>query len=319
MTPYIDVMSDSPKLDAILSELAGGVIDTAEASRRIAALSQGGDEPAALPATEGLEPIPELTGSGGMRSVTITATGQRVRVIGDDAVTTVTISGPHTVRRTADGLAITATGRLGPSMKGFSPVHPPRTASDLKQLGLGPALEVRVNPHIQVNAQLSGGSLRSQDVPHWGRVRVSAGATRLRGVAQLNDGLFQAGSATVNGPVSLGLNTIRVESGSLIVELTERADVSLSATNQLGVVRWPGEKGGHFDEYVVGHGLARLELSGVMSRIAIRDLVAFPEEADRPTAGERVRDGARVVVTKIRDAQAAHTDGGQDAAGAEEE
>lgn len=310
-------MSDSPKLDAILSELAGGVIDTAEASRRIAALSRSGDEPEALPAAEGLEPIPEPTGNGGVRSVTITATGQRVRVIADDAVTTVTISGPHTVRRTADGLAITATGRVGPSVKGFSPIHPPRTAGDLKQLGLGPALEVRVNPHIQVNAQLSGGSLRSRDVPHWGRVRVSVGATRLRGVAQLNDGLFQAGSATINGPVSLGLNVIRVESGSLNVELTERADVSLSARNQFGVVRWPGERGGHFDEYVVGHGLARLELSGVMSRIAIRDLVAFPEEADRPTAGDRLRDGARVVVTRIREAQAEHSADGQGPAGAE--
>ncbi|SYZ34204.1 Uncharacterised protein [Propionibacterium australiense] len=314
---YIDVMSDSPKLDAILAELANGVIDTAEASRRIAALNQRSDEPAALTGAEGLDPIPELTGSGGIRSVTITATGQRVRVIGDEAVSTATVSGQHTMRRNADGLVITATGRLGPSIRGFSPINPPRTASDLKQLGLGPALEVRVNPHIQVNAQLSGGSLQSQDVPHWGRVRVSAGVTHLRGVAQLNDGLFQAGTATINGPISLGLNTLRVESGSLAVELTERADVGLSATSQLGVVRWPGEKGNRFDEYLVGRGLARMELSGVMSRIVVRDLVAFPEEADRPTAGDRLRGGARVVVTKVREVQAARASGVEDAAGSE--
>ena len=52
-----------------------------------------------------------------------------------------------------------------------------------------------------------------------------------------------------------------------------------------------------------------------MSRIVVRDLVAFPEEADRPTAGdrlrvggERLRDGARLVVERVREVQAAHQD-----------
>ncbi|WP_316667923.1 hypothetical protein [uncultured Propionibacterium sp.] len=315
-------MSESPKLDAILSELASGAIDTAEASRRIAALNQTGGGPEALPGAEDFEAIPEPTGSGGIRSVIVRATGRRVRIVGDETVPTVTISGPHTLRRHGDGLEITAAGRLGPSVKGFSPVHPPRSAEDLKRLGLGPVLEIGVNPRIRVSAQLSGGSLSSQDLPHWDRVRVSAGTTHLRGVAQLADGLFQAGSATINGPISLGSNAIRVESGSLAVELTGRADVALSAKNQLGTVRWPGQKGDRFDEYIVGHGLARLELSGVMGHIVVRDLVAFPGEADRPTTGdrlrvggERLRDGARVVVGKIREAQAAR--GGAEGAGEE--
>ena len=140
------------------------------------------------------------------------------------------------------------------------------------------------------------------------------------GVATVNGGqvtAVKAGTATINGPISLGLNTLRVESGSLAVELTGQADVALSATSQLGVVRWPGEKGSRFDEYLVGRGLARMELSGVMSRIVVRDLVAFPEEADRPTAGDRLRGGARVVVTKVREVQAARASGVEDAAGSE--
>lgn len=309
-------MNDSPRLDAILSELASGAIDTAEAARRIAALNEAAGEPQTQPEPEGLDPVPELTGNGGIRSITIHATGQRVRVIADETVPTALVRGPHTLRRHSDSLEIAGTGRPGPSIRGFSPIHPPRNADDLKQLGLGPALDVRVNPHIQVNAQLSGGSLTGQGVPHWGRVRVSAGSTRLHGVAQLNDGLFQAGSALVNGPICLGVNTLRVESGSLAVELTERADAALSAGSQLGLVRWPGTKGDHFDEYVVGRGLARVELSGVMSRIVVRDLVAFPEEADRPTTsdrlragGQRLRGGARVVVEKVRDAQNNHGEG----------
>lgn len=308
-------MSDSPELDAILSELARGAIDTAEASRRIAALERAEDEPEALPGAVSARPIPELTGSGGINAVTIRATGQRVRVIGDEAVDTVVVSGQHTLRRRADGLDILATGHLGPSVRGFSPVHPPRSADDLKQLGLGAALVVRVNPHIQVNTQLSGGSLVGRGVPHWGRVRVSAGLTRLSDVAQLNDGLFQAGSAVVSGPLSRGANVLRVESGGLVVELTAGADAALSARNQLGAVRWPGGRGDRFDEYVVGRGQARTELSGVMSRIVVRDPVAFPEEADRPTAGdrlrvggERLRDGARLVVERVREVQAAHQD-----------
>ena len=54
-------MSDSPELDAILSELARGAIDTAEASRRIAALERAEDEPEALPGAVSARPIPEPT------------------------------------------------------------------------------------------------------------------------------------------------------------------------------------------------------------------------------------------------------------------
>ena len=130
-------MSDSPELDAILSELARGAIDTAEASRRIAALERAEDEPEALPGAVSARPIPELTGSGGINAVTIRATGQRVRVIGDEAVDTVVVSGQHTLRRRADGLDILATGHLGPSVRGFSPIHPPGAPTTSSSSGSG--------------------------------------------------------------------------------------------------------------------------------------------------------------------------------------
>ncbi len=221
--------------------------------------------------TQGASTADPRVGGRGVERVVVTAVGRRVKLIGDPNVATAVVTGPeHTMRRTGNTLEIHTEGLLTPSIDGFSLVHPPRSLEDLKGLGLGKTLTVRVNPSIRVDAEVTGGGLSTKRLPRLGKIRVTAGSAKLNNVVEVADALVQAGNATISGPVSEGRSRVRIESGNLFLNLTPDANVSVRAEANLGLVSWPGEGSGKFDEYIVGNGAARLDIGVVMGHAAVR-------------------------------------------------
>lgn len=294
-------------LSLILEELAAGKIDAAEAARRIdaanAAEAAAAEPRPAEPTNEELgvdpepggrrqyspyarevfeshdaepeeepEPAGPRTGAAGARGVeriVVRAVGRRVRIVGDSRVATAAAEGPHVLRRRGAVLEVTSDGEVGPNLDGFSILRLPHSLDDLRSLGLGKELVLKVNPAIELEVEVTAGSLTTVDVPYLGKVRVTAGGAELSGIRQVEDVLVQAGSATVQGEITSGRSRIRVESGQLTVDLTPKSDVTVHAEAQLGRVSWPGSTNA-LDEVVLGQGSARLDVGVVMGWATIK-------------------------------------------------
>ena len=281
----------TPDLGPILEDLAAGRIDASEAARRIDAIKAAEPKPEE-PTNEELgedpsrrqyspyarevfgqpadgEPAPASarrrpTGSKGVDRIWVRAVGRRVRIVGDASVATASAEGPHVLRRNGSVLEVSSDGELGPSLDGFSILRPPRNLDDIRAMGLGKELHLRVNPAIIVDVEVTAGHLTCTDVPYLGKVRVTAGGAELAGVAEANDVLVQAGSASLSGTIATGRSRVRVESGQLSVELADDSNVTIRAEAQLGRVSWSGAHTGQVDEVVLGNGSARLDVGVVM-------------------------------------------------------
>jgi hypothetical protein len=288
----------TPDLNPILEDLAAGRIDASEAARRIDALKASApaepkpaeptneelrderdeepgrrqfapyarevfgqpDDHDAPPASARRRP----TGSKGVDRISVRAVGRRVRIVGDASVATASAEGPHVLRRNGSVLEVTSDGEIGPNLDGFSILRPPRSLDDIRAMGLGKELYLRINPGIIVDVEVTAGHLTCTDLPYLGKVRVTAGGAELTGVAEVNDVLVQAGSATVAGTITTGRSRVRVESGQLTVDLTEESNVTIRGEAQLGKVSWSGGHSGPLDEVVLGNGSARLDVGVVM-------------------------------------------------------
>lgn len=291
-------------LTQILDDLAAGRIDAAEAGRRIDALNAGDDatatEPASPAAAEEIAaPIEEPSrptapgsffsdddadevppsqrrrphSSRGVDRISVRAVGRRVRIVGDSTVTTVAAEGPHVLRRDGSTLEVTSDGELGPSLDGFSMLRPPRSLDDLRNLGLGKELYLRVNPGIIVDVEMTAGSLSTDKVAYLGKVRVTAGSATLSGVAEATDVLVQAGQATLKGSIRTGRSRLRCESGNVTVQLADDSNVTVKVDTQLGKVHWSGagmDGTQNLDEAVMGNGSARLDVGIVMGHASVR-------------------------------------------------
>jgi hypothetical protein len=279
-------------LGPILEDLAAGRIDAAEAARRIDALKSVSEPKPVEPTNEELgadndagrpqyspyarevfgQPNDSTktagrkraSGTKGVDRIAVRAVGRRVRIIGDWAVATASAEGPHVLRRNGPVLEVSSDGELGPTFDGFSILRPPRNFDDIRAMGLGKELVLRVNPAIAVDVEVTAGHLNCTDVPYLGKVRVTAGGAELRGVAEANDVLVQAGSATLAGTITTGRSRVRVESGQLTIELDESSNVTVRAEAQLGKVTFSGAHTGLVDELVLGNGSARLDVAVVM-------------------------------------------------------
>lgn len=278
----------SPDLGPILEDLAAGRIDAAEAARRIDLLKNPTpSEPSNDELPDEPEPAPDEfrpyardvfsgphekeppsaqrrpSSSRGVDRISVRAVGRRVRIVSDRSVATASAEGPHVLRRNGSVLEVSSDGEIGPNLDGFSILRPPRSLDELRALGLGKELLLRINPRIAVDVEVTAGSLTCTDVPFLGKVRVTAGGAELNGVAEVNDVLVQAGSAIVRGTITTGRNRIRVESGQLTIELDPGSNVTVRAEAQLGKVSWAGSTAA-LDEVVLGNGSARLDVGVVM-------------------------------------------------------
>lgn len=313
-----------PSMTAILTELAAGRIDAAEAARRIDALKSA-PAPTAEPEPEpvGAEPTneqlaadprvdtepwaaatdrpqhatyaterfdapaptpppapeppraepagPKPMSTSGVERISVRAVGRRVRIIGETAVATLAADGPHVLRRNGAVLEVSSDGELGASLDGFSILRGvPRNLEDVRALGLGKELLLRVNPAIVVDVEMTAGHLNTERVPHLGKVRVTAGGAKLLDVTEINDALVQAGSATIKGAITTGRNRIRAESGSLSITLHDDSNVTVTSDAQLGRVSWSGGHTGAGDEVVMGNGSAKLDVEVVMGHAQVR-------------------------------------------------
>ena len=289
----------TPDLGPILEDLAAGRIDASEAARRIDELKAATPEPKpAEPTNEELksdpdpedegtgrrqfpsyarevfgQPEPESspgtgrrrpTGSKGVDRISVHAVGRSVRIVGDPTVAPASAEGPHVLRRNGSVLEVTSDGELGPSLDGFSILRPPRSFDELRAMGLGKELYLRINPAIIVDVEVTAGHLTCTDLPYLGKVRVTAGGAELSGIAEANDVLVQAGSATLKGKITTGRSRVRVESGQLTIDLADDSNVTVHGEAQLGKVSWSGAHTGQVDEVVLGNGSARLDVGVVM-------------------------------------------------------
>ncbi len=168
------------------------------------------------------------------------------------------------VRRNGSVLEVSSDGDLGPNLEGFSLLKPGRGLEDLRSLGIGKELYLRVNPAIVVDVEVSAGTLTCQVVPYLGKVRLTAGSATLSGVAEAADVLVQAGQFTMQGTITSGRSRVRCESGSLSISLDEESSVVVKGEAQLGRIVWAGSHPPTGDEVVMGNGAARLDVSLVM-------------------------------------------------------
>ena len=227
-------------------------------------------EPAAEPAVvqdsvvdEEAEPVQEEHSNvpipSGVQRVTVRAIGRRVRLIGEPAVNGVAVDGPHVIKRDGDTLAISSEGDMGVSIDGFSMLRNP---TDLKAHvnGLARELSIRVNPQLQVEVEVTGGSVNAERLPGLTRVRVTAGTAKVTDVDGPIDVLVQAGSAHLDAQITKGRSRVRVESGTAQVALRRGSDVHVHTEAQLGRVTWSGAVSGQSKDVEIGRGRAALDV-----------------------------------------------------------
>jgi hypothetical protein len=256
--------TDRPQHATFARETVGGretVAHTESAAPPAAAA------PAGAPASSG----PRGKAANGVERISVRAVGRRVRIVGETSVATLSADGPHVLRRNGTTLEVSSDGEIGPSLDGFSILRGvPRSLEDIRALGLGKELLLRVNPALAVDVEVTAGQLSTERVPHLGKVRVTAGGAKLLDVAEVNDVLVQAGSATIKGTITQGRHRVRVESGSLSITLGDDSNVTVKSDAQLGRVSWAGGHSGAGDEVVMGHGNARLDVEVVMGHASVR-------------------------------------------------
>ena len=214
---------------------------------------------------------PRGKAANGVERISVRAVGRRVRIVGETSVATLSADGPHVLRRNGTTLEVSSDGEIGPSLDGFSILRGvPRSLEDVRALGLGKELLLRVNPALQVDVEVTAGQLNTERVPHLGKVRVTAGGAKLLDVTEVNDVLVQAGSATIKGTITQGRHRVRAESGSLTITLGDDSNVTVKSDAQLGRVNWAGGHSGAGDEVVMGNGNARLDVEVVMGHAQVR-------------------------------------------------
>jgi hypothetical protein len=207
----------------------------------------------------------------GPTRVSVRAVGRRVRVVGDSGVATVSVDGPHVVRRHGSVVEISSEADRGSRMGGINLLRrPPRSLDDVRALGLGKELVVRINPELLLDCEVTAGSLHTAGVARLGHVRISAGSAQMSDVADIVEVLVQAGQTTLHGAITSGRSRIRVESGLLHLNLAATSDVTVYSDTQLGKIIWAGDQAGAAaDEVVLGEGRARLDIEVVMGRAVV--------------------------------------------------
>ncbi|MEV0289445.1 hypothetical protein AB0H36_35420 [Kribbella sp. NPDC050820] len=204
----------------------------------------------------------------GVQRVTVRAIGRRVRLIGEPAINGVAVDGPHVIKRDGDTLAISSDGDMGVSIDGFSMLRNP---TDLKSHvnGLAKELSIRVNPALQVEVEVTGGSVNAERLPGLTRVRVTAGTAKVADVAGPIDLLVQAGSANLDAQITKGRSRVRVESGAANVNLRRGSDVRVHTESQLGRVAWTGAVTGQSKDVEIGRGRAALDVEVLVGTVQI--------------------------------------------------
>lgn len=225
------------------------------------------DVPAA--STHANEPVARPAGSGPTR-LRVRAVGRRVRIVGEPFLSTVAVEGPHVMRHEGDVLTVASEGEFQATLDNFTLRTPNLRDLQERFVDLTRELVIKVNPRLDVEIEVTAGSVSIERAPRVSHVRITAGSAKLRDVTGPLDLLVQGGSATVDGGISVGDSKLRVESGSLQVNLLVGTNATVTNDVQLGRLTWDGESGGPV-ERVVGNGAAGLRIEGMMGAVNVRE------------------------------------------------
>jgi len=278
-------MSDMD-LTVILDDLAAGRIDAAEAKRRIDAVGASAnppDEPEVstewplppedLPSHEphpaGPSDTPRADKINGVAKVLVKATGRKVRIMADSGVSTAAAEDVHQIKRVGTTLEIIGDKEFSGVVDAISWAKTVRGINDVKALGIGQELTIRVNPALEVDIDLTGSSLQVTDLPHIGKVRLTASVATVTGARMVSDLLLQAGQATISGRFTDGWSRLRCESGQVVVEIDPASDAVVRADAQLGRVTWEGRDPVD-GELTLGQGQAHLDVGVVVGHAVVR-------------------------------------------------
>lgn len=215
------------------------------------------------------EPVVRAGGSGPTR-LRVRAVGRRVRIVGEPFLATVAVEGPHVMRHEGDVLTVASEGEFQATLDNFTLRTPNLRDLQERFVDLTRELVIKVNPRLEVEIEVTAGSVSIERAPRVSHVRITAGSAKLRDVTGPLDLLVQGGSATVEGAVSTGDSKLRVESGSLQVNLLVGTNATVTNDVQLGRLTWDGESGGPV-ERVVGSGGAGLRIEGMMGAVNVRE------------------------------------------------
>jgi hypothetical protein len=215
------------------------------------------------------EPAVRPGGSGPSR-IRVRAVGRRVRIVGEPFLSTVAVEGPHVMRHEGDVLTIASEGEFQATLDNFTLRTPNLRDLQERFVDLTRELVIKVNPRLEVEIEVTAGSVSIERAPRVTHVRITAGSAKLRDVTGPLDLLVQGGSATVEGGISLGDSKLRVESGSLQVNLLVGTNATVTNDVQLGRLTWDGESGGPV-ERIVGNGAAGLRIEGMMGAVSVRE------------------------------------------------
>lgn len=200
----------------------------------------------------------------------VRAVGRRVRIVGEPFLSAVAVEGPHVMKVDGDTLTVASEGEFAPSLDNFTLRTPSLRDLQERFVDLTRELVIRANPKLDLEIEVTAGSVSTERVPNVRHLRITAGSAKLRDLHGPVDLLVQGGSATVEGPISKGVSKLRVESGSLNVNLLNGSDVTVTQDVQLGRVTWGGDSS-PADQHVVGAGTAELRLEALMGNIAVRE------------------------------------------------
>jgi hypothetical protein len=230
------------------------VVDDAPTDATISGSDATEAEPEVVEEEHSNVPMP-----AGVQRVTVRAIGRRVRLIGEPAINGVAVDGPHVIKRDGDTLAISSDGEMGVSIDGLNVLRNPTNLKSHMN-GLAKELSIRVNPALQVEVEVTGGSVAAERIPGLTRVRVTAGTAKVSDVDGPIDLLVQAGTANLDAQITKGRSRVRVESGAANVTLRRGSDVHVHTEAQLGRVTWTGAVTGQSKDVEIGRGRAALDV-----------------------------------------------------------
>ncbi len=219
----------SPDRREILEQVARGELTPEEAEE----LLRGSDD----------GPPPPRPDTSRVSKVVIRAGAGALEIIGDPSVTQADIDGPHTAAIEGDTLVIR--GDLDTRVPGAFAINIGRKRGRLRVSQRGvtiadrhhiAALRVRMNPSIELDAELDAGPLSITGMTAPIRARLSAGPMTIEGFAGPLDISVNAGAIRAIGKLTHGDSRIRSDAGAVRVRLDPTSNVHITAHAALGKV-----------------------------------------------------------------------------------
>jgi hypothetical protein len=250
----------STDIDTVLARVAAGELTPGQALDLL-----GPDERADEQA-----PPPAAGVPGKIRRIVLQTSARAIQISTDPSVAEVSVFGDHEMRRSGDSLVIESPSALDDRAGRYS-----LAASIARAIPqIGSALEIRMNPALVLEGDLSAAAIKMQGAPAGLRLRLLASSLKIAGYVGSVD--IDASSSSIKGEMTLyGQNRIDCESSSCKLSISEKSDITIRAQNQLGKLVLPTSvtkgsiTGAERVESVIGRGRGSLAIDATMSSVII--------------------------------------------------